>query len=465
MSKATAKQAMKTDAEKKQELEQTVESGLNNPQVELSPAENSALPEGISISEILFKQNSDPLFKKYDFEIVYIPDIQQFAIKSHGKEVRIKETDLDIEEWNDKYQQNLASKFSKETKYTDINVYDYLQNEVAQKEEAQKKGDYRIARVMPAMAYSDNNIYIYHYDVPEDKIEECNQLMQKVYGINSETAARIIDYWRQTPDDAVARISEHEHELTHKEDDKLYDNSRYDLPPEYMAKLNMLTEIKANMVQAGFALDMYEATGNMKYFDKLSIYPEAMEELKTTLKENPNMDNKREYVAKFVYDKWLGTNNIADAEYSNQAFLAVNPQTHEYPLWAMADNQEAHDRYCERAMAMFENVFGIGDVRKVVNPDFKLNDDLQIMLECCNTIGNNETLRAIMAKDAQNANQCIENLKAYLEKIKTIDSDGIRTPEEIAQLDAYLKQVTNPQQEAPNMAATAAGRQRRDQGR
>ena len=71
------------------------------------------------------------------------------------------------------------------------------------------------------------------------------------------------------------------------------------------------------------------------------------------------------------------------------------------------------------------------------------------------------------------AEQYSANLKAYFDRIKTVDADGVRTPEEVAMLDEYIKQsvqkydathtFSKPQTEKTNFAVTAAikkGRER-----
>ena len=301
-----------------------------------------------------------------------------------------------------------------------------------------------------------------HYKMPDDEREACVALLHEKYEFSKEQADKAIAYL--TSEDVVERMLQAEHELTHMEDDKKYANRQYDLPPEYLAKLNMLTEIKANMVMAGGALDMYETTGELKYFDNLSLDPEDVKILKNVLQKNPDMPNKREFVAKFVYDGWMNDNNIIGSHYLAQAYAISSPKFNKYPLWALVDNQDAQNKYHERVDAMFENVYGIGDARKIVNPDFELDDELMKYLVRDNPMSN-EALRALMTKDAQNAEQYAANIMAYLEKVKAIDADGVRTEEEIAQLDAYVQEMTHPQTErpsndGPNFAATAARKSR-----
>lgn len=498
MGEKNAKIAMKANAKKKQELEQVANGNQGNPQVEQKLTKSDALsadmgaeaqempsseqgnsgtrpqmefPEG---SESIWDSDS-ALQKQYGFDIVYIQSINEFAIKTHGVDENgkpctnfryIEQWDLSQDEWNDEHLSKMVNIFSKDTAFVDYNVdyHQFLKDELAQQKEAEKKGMIRTPYTgITRMAYADNSVYLYHYEVPEGKRKDCTKLYQKVYGADRETADFTVD-WVLEPEDTLMRMSEVEHELSHREDEAKFGIHQYDLPPKYMAKLDMLSEIKANMVQASYALDIYNATGETKYFDALSLSPEHKEELLTTIIENPDMKNRQEYMAKFIYDRWLDKYNHADTVYSDQAYEIASPKMHTYPIWALEDNPEALAKFHERADGMFANVMGLGDVREVINPDIELNVGLDVALERENLMIH-DTLRAIMTQDAENAAQYMKNLKNYLAKVKQLDADGVRTPEELAQLNDYLQEITNPtpkpqHNDFPDMATTAAMRKR-----
>ncbi|MBR1756259.1 MAG: hypothetical protein IJ738_01675 [Alphaproteobacteria bacterium] len=363
----------------------------------------------------------------FGFDIVYDAKQNAYILKQAGKPATlITEQDFNPEYFNDEFLEEKLDKFSETIQTENVSI-DFA---TALKE----KG------ALNLMAYSDNTLYIYHYNLPDDKREYCLDLLQQEYGLTPQQAEQTLNLY--TSEDTAMRMSQIEHELTHFEDDKKYGNQQYDLPPKYMAKLNMLTEIKANMVQASFALDMYEATGDLKYFNTLSIDTSA---LQAALKENPNMENRKKFVAKYVYNKWLETYNKNDTKYSDQAYLFSTPKIHNYPLWALEDNPQTRARYNERVDAMFENIFGLGDVRDIVNPDFELNEQLKKYLEDENILSN-KYLRAIMTKDAHNASEYSRNLLEFLGIVKEIDADGIRTPEEQKRLSQYIKEATQKAQ-------------------
>lgn len=420
-------------------------ASLDNVDNELEAAAKEFIGEAIS-------NTPSDLQQKYGFDITYDPRRGKFFRKQDGQmKTVLLESDYNREVWNDEHLDNMLYKFSDDTEFNDVNInlYDALKDKNS----------------LQFMSYDQdtNSVYINHYNIPEGKRDDCIELVMQQYDVTKELAEKAID--ALTSKDINERMMMLEHEISHRDDDKKFGIFQYDIPPEYMAKLNMLTEIKANMVEASYALDMYEATGNAKYFDTLSLRPDDVAELKETLEKNSDMEGRREFVAKFVYDKWLEQNNQEGKVYSEQAYDVASPTTNSYPIWALQDNPQALAQYHERASAMFENVLGFGDVRKIANPDFELNEDLSMRLAFDN-IMRNDALRELMTKDAQNAEQYAANIMAYLKKVKEADADGIRSQEEIAQLDAYLQQITQPQterpaDEGPNFAVSAAKRKSR----
>lgn len=387
------------------------------------------------------ENNDDFLQQKYGFDITYDPDRQKFILRKDGVSTYIDDIDLSQDEWNDEHLDHMRQKFSDDTRFEYVTADFY---------NALKEGN-----TMPLMSYEDNKVTAYQYTLNEDERELCADIIQEKLGCDRERSEQIINLY--ISDNLVSKIASAEHELSHLEDDKKYGNTQYDLPPEYMARLDMMTEIKASMTEAGLALDVYKATGDLSYFDNLII---DTTDLKTNLKENPDMENKETYVAQYVYDKWLETYNKEGSLYYQQAYNNASPSYNRYPLWALQENSQTLAQYHERTDAMFENIIGLGDVRKIANPDFELNEELKWDLDCDN-IMNVYTLRKLMTKDAQNAKQYIENLLAYLEKVKAADADGIRTPEEIKQLDEHLSNVSQTQTTKDNtldMATIAAAK-------
>ena len=397
------------------------------------------------------------LQQKYGFDVTYDPKEDMFMLhQNKNGDMLLVNQDIDISEWNDSHLDDMTDTFSEKSKieYEDVDLYKAIRDDQA---------------LLSASYSGDNIITVYNYQMDEDDREDCIQMLVEKYEIDEEKAKAGIELLLHSKDNAASFLSYIEHEGQHLHNHKNSGALQYDLPPEYMAKIDMMDEISANMSQAGLALDMYKATGNVKYFDDLAI---DTKDLQKALQENPNMENKEAFVAKYVNDKWLETHNNDKTIYSQQAYHLSSPNLHNYPVWAMAENSNTIKQYHERVDAMFENIMGLGDVRKYVTPDFELNSALKQQLAEESLI-DAEALKKIMCQDAQNAEQYSKNMTAFFNKIREIDIDGVRTPEETAMLDEYIKQSvqkydmahTSPesQTEKPNFAATAAikkGRER-----
>lgn len=255
--------------------------------------------------------------------------------------------------------------------------------------------------------------------------------------------------WKRIAQNPFPHMYSHDtHESSHAyASKKLHIYSEY-LPPQYMSKLNMLDEIRANMAQAGLALDMYKATGTLEYFDYLSI---DMDKVKNKLKQNPNMENPEGYVVDYIYKEWLNTHNQSGTHYSAQAKDVIKSlERKRNHLWMLSPTQDYSDHYHKLADIMFKNVEGLGDIRKYINPDFELNADLKQKLSEMDVKGGevirNPNLKAMMMYNANNAKEYSENLTALAELVMQIDADGYRTKEENALLDAYMQtHMASPQ--------------------
>lgn len=367
--------------------------------------------------------NTSPL-GEFGFDIVYDAEEDMYILKRPGEEDEGLFSEPNYDEWQKSYKYMHDLLFSQKTKFKTVeeDLLTCMQN----------------GEGLPYANYKANTVTVYVYTTKPEDYEKCIHLMQEKYGFSAEDAKKV--YQNLTNPD---RLSYLEHEMGHLADDKKSTFAKYDLPPEYMARLNMMTEIHANMEQAGLAFDMYKATGDLKYFDNLLV---DMEDIKKALQKNPNMENPEKFISQHVLKKWLEKYNKEDSDYDMQAYLSSSPDFYPYPLWALADNPEALKEYNNRVNKMFKYVAGLGDVTQYVNPDFELNESLKKNLESENVVQNNEYLRAIMTKDAHNASEYSRNLLEFLGIVKEIDADGIRTPEEQKRLSQYIKEATQKAQ-------------------
>ena len=235
-----------------------------------------------------------------------------------------------------------------------------------------------------------------------------------------------------------------EHENSHRDDDKTGAFNMLNKSPIHMAKINMLTEIKANMVEAGIAYEYYKKTGSLDKFDLISN--SDLTEVKQYLTQNPNAENCEALIAATVYKTWLEKNNKENTAYSKQAFQSVqeisNGAKHgmEYSAAAkLTDSQALENEYHKAVDKIFDNVPGLGDVRAQVNPDFSLNDGLVRQINGrFKKDGKVTALMNIVTSAAENVRQANRAIKKFLRPIRQADKDGERTETEQKKIDKKI---------------------------
>lgn len=368
--------------------------------------------------------------QKYGFDLTYLPQEGMFILKQDGKYDRgITEESVQYDSWAENLQKQRDKIYSHDTEinYEEVDLCKHLENE---------RG------IFIARQCTDNTIDVYKYNVkPEDR-DYCIRLLQgEAYGLSETEAERTFNI--MTSKDEMTRYSLIAHEKVHSKDMKDSKLDQYDLPPEQMVKLEMLTEVHAYMEQAGIALDMYKKDGTLKYFDEINF---NMEGIKTALQQNPNMENKEGMVASYVFNKFMEDQNKDGTTYSDQAYRLASPHSYrtDYRVWSYVDNEANKKEYHKRVDEMFKDVQGLGDVRKYIDPDFELHSKLKDKVTEFGIV--NPNFKAVMGNGADHPKQYAQNLNDYMQKVKEVDADGIRTPEEVAQLDAYIQKRVNSEE-------------------
>lgn len=408
-------------------------------QVEADNADYSSEEAEIQVDE------SDRILDKYGFDVSYSPETDSYVLRYKDDVLGTVSRDLsakdfDYDEWIKSRYEEMKQKFSgpMELQFKNYELYEYVTSD-------NFKGAFE-------GGYRDGNkiVTVNYYLKPENR-DKLGEFLGQKYNFPAERLNDLIK--DMTSVSNYEAISTGEHEINHFFDDKNFGTRLYDLPPQYMAKLGMLTEIKSNMKEVGLALDMYAVTGDEKYFDVLNnITPESLEEIKSAAREAREEGNPvdPQFIAGMVYSGWLEKNNQAGKRYSEQAYAVSTPKNHRYPLFALEDNADAQKRYVERVREMFGDVMGLGDVSQAVNPNFELNEDLQGRLDYDletelmheYALIRNENLKKIMTHNAVNAEQYAKNLVEYFQRVQIVDKDGIkRTADENALLEAYLDSI------------------------
>ena len=376
---------------------------------------------------------------KYGFDMRYSDEHKVFALSQDGAtNLGVRDIDIDPQAWQAQNQELMDKTFTGKTEYMveHVDLYEYLSDQFEGRTKEDIKENYFFVRA----SYNQNNgINSVQYDIAPENYDKCVDLMCQSLDMDKETAAKIIDRVTDPNSvDPITYMSRMDHEDSHRFDHQNNKTFQYDLHPEYMAKLDMLSEVRANIVQAGLAYDMYKATGNLNHFDALSI---DTKEIKEALAQNPNMENPKEFIAQSVFNKWMDTYNRDDSPYSQLAYDHVSPKNTTYPLYAFVKSPEAEKEYHERVAEMFKDIYEIGDVRQCIDPDFKLNDKLQDQLTAdIKDILPNDNLRQLMAQNIAEGEYISKDFTEYAQAVREVyKDDGIRTPDETARLGKILQ--------------------------
>lgn len=380
---------------------------------------------------------------KYGFNLLYDPQSETFFLKrdGHNGDTEI----IDRRAWNDQHLQDMIKIFSANATDGQGNSPQDIQLSLAQAlqikdplpplyEERDLLQTLQEKNPDLSLAYysGDNNITFIKYNVKPEERAECIKLLQAKKGLSEEKAIKAVDLFTDLDiSDLNAREA---HEEGHLKDHLKSGNRQYDIHPEYMARLNGLSEIKSAMIEAGKALKEYETTGNLNAFDYLGT--RFADDIKNTFKENPNMENKAEFVAGYINDKWLEIYNQPGTTYSEQMYQNSTPKDNNYPMWAIDKSPAVHQEYLDRVESMFEeDIPGLGNVRKFINPDFTLNDELtqKLKVDCMQVLGNDNLYRLSQKG----------KLNDYFEQVKDVYADGIVTKEEAKQLDNFVEIETH----------------------
>jgi len=337
-----------------------------------------------------------------------------FTIKDGDHVVVITESELKGRKIEKTQQNEHKQKFSHPTEYStsEVELEDRLSGLV----------DHDAQYLEDQNAISINSYTIQN----KDKLVE--RILQNNNGLSRQDAENLLENVVET----VNKNSNFmvEHEKKHRDNDQA-GLALQTLSPEYMAKLNMMDEISANMTQAGLALEQYRKNGDLIGFETLSC---DMGEVKKFLQENPEAgpEECRKVVATTVYNNWLETNNRPGATYSNQAYdgSAADTEGSYHASLLLTDHPAMEKEYRRRVDVMFQNIPGLGDVRDCINPDFKLNPQLQEKLDRNTASAKQKSFMDKVVEGTKNLRQATRKIKKFFSNFKKADQDQVRTDKE-----------------------------------
>lgn len=363
---------------------------------------------------------NDTASDNLNVNISYDADEKKYMLQSENGTVEISHEELKYGKQKAEYDMSQMKKFIRPTKEVNISVnLDRGSLQFDKKGNENKYAGLQMpVGVLEAYVPQLNGIINVNYEGANRKKNLQDALMQEKEAMGESLKA---------------------HELSHRDDDRIGAMGLINKSPVHAAKINMLSEIKANMVEAGIALQEFRETGSLDGFDKISNAD--LSSIKKELEENPNAENIEQKIAAQTYTSWLERHNKEGAIYSNQAFTAVIATNRDSYSAAgkLTDSQALDNEYYKTVDKMFKDVPGLGDVRGCVKPDFALNEELQNKIN--EYIGRDKTVTDLMnlvVSGAENARQANREIKEFLKPIQKADKDGIRTPEEQKKIDAHI---------------------------
>lgn len=364
--------------------------------------------------------SNDSVLDNAGVNISYDADGKKYILQSENGTAEISREELKYGRQKAEYDMSQMKKFIRPTK--EVNVSVNLDRGSLQFDKKGNENKYTGLRmpvgILEAYIPQLNGIINVNYEGAKRKKDLQDALMQEKETMGGQLRA---------------------HELSHRDDDRTGAFGLINKSPVHAAKINMLSEIKANMVEAGIALQEFRETGSLDGFDKISNAD--LSNIKKELEENPNAENIEQKIAAQTYASWLERNNKEGSAYSNQAFAAViaTDENSYSAAGKLTDAQVLDNEYHKTVDKMFKDVPGLGDVRKSVNPDFVLNEELQNKIN--EYIGQDKTITDLMnlvVSGTENARQANREIKNFLKPIRQADQDGVRTPEEQEKIDVHI---------------------------
>ena len=442
MAEAARLEAEKSDKIKEQ-AEQRVESNKSSEGTE-------------AVAAVVNKINAMPgrgkILEDLGIEISYNKDDKAYIIENEENIIKVTEGELNHNKLKRDYEKAQDEKFSRPTEFKEETV------DLAQIIQEEKE-----MGMAPVASYSpeDNSInkrkiviedkqvwedaFARQYDQQETEVKEVSENKETYIAAQMEAIERLAENVSEQLNSPTII----EHEKNHRDDDKIGVFKTYDITPQMSAKLNMLTEIKSNMVEAGLALKEFRETGSLEGFDKISNA--KIEEIKEELSQNPNAENIEQKIAAAVQKSWLEKNNVENSAYSEQAYVYAAGEKvasfdssqkiqDSYSAAAkLTDSQALNDEYLRIVDEMFKDVPGLGDVRSAVNPHFELNSALsQNIKEDVGLDQKSEGLFNMIADGCRNVKQATRKIGQFLKIFKQADKDGERTETEQKKIDKKI---------------------------
>lgn len=233
------------------------------------------------------------------------------------------------------------------------------------------------------------------------------------------------------------------HEESHQESDAQGVNKVASVTGKQSAKLDMLNEIKATIAQVTTTYEKFLRTGDIN--DLKGSNAGELTNFKQWIMFNQDKLDSQECKEKLAEDIYLGflENNNQKGQYYYYQVMKRNHAVGRQ-AGAIVENSANMREYYRRVDMMFKDT-ALGDVRRVINPDFKLGAGtlLETKEDIFNEMSIAEKFISLLSDEAITVEEATDCIKDMLENIKKADEDGIRTRREQKLIDKTIMEILN----------------------
>ena len=260
--------------------------------------------------------------------------------------------------------------------------------------------------------------------------------------------------------DSNSQSSTLAHEQSHADD---YNKPNFAIcinrTQDQIRRANYDTEIKANIAEAALALEKFKQTGKIEEFDVIRNSGD-LKEYKEWLQNNTDKADSKEgklKLAQAIRNGWLERNNHEGTIYYNQAIQSIQNRditgggnvtayasAGNLSPSAVAENRANINDYLRMQQDIFRDT-ALGDVSSVCCGYVQIgagaaNQDINNIDRAPTQAEQFVQSMSSNSSSVRGANRAIEQ---NLDVVRRADKDGVRTPEEQAQINQMVSNVCN----------------------
>ena len=222
------------------------------------------------------------------------------------------------------------------------------------------------------------------------------------------------------------------HELSHREKKKK-NIFVPDLPNEYMKRLRFLFEIKGCLAQTGLAFQKYKKDGKVSHFAVKSEVDTLV--LRKELPSIIGEEQQKSFIVSYIYSQWLKEYNRKGSPYNEQYNEELGRCLGYGFRAAIAPNDESKKEYLRRAKIMFSDVPYWGDLSKMIDYNFELQDK--------DYRGVKAPILYDLTVGCKTNKEALAKIKKFLNFVEECDRDGERTDKEQREIQLLYSNLIN----------------------